>query len=81
MFQNNLERQEFETRKALGKQVEELQLEMKSLRRNLDAQESNKKTSIGSLNVNKTYLSFLVCFAQIHFSQWIHKSLKDTFLA
>ncbi|XP_065056789.1 nucleoprotein TPR-like isoform X2 [Rhopilema esculentum] len=49
-IQNNLERQEFETRKALGKQVEELQLEMKGLTRNLDAQEANKKTSIGSLN-------------------------------
>ena len=56
-FQNNLERQEFETRKALGKQVESLQLEMKTLRRKFDLEETDKKSSIGSLNVSKRFYS------------------------
>ena len=58
-FQNNLERQEFETRKALGKQVESLQLEMKTLRRKFDLEETEKKSSIGSLNVSEHFYSLL----------------------
>jgi len=49
-IQNNLERREFDTRKTFGQQVEQLQLEVKAIRRKLDTEEQEKKTSIGSLN-------------------------------
>eukprot|EP00794_Sanderia_malayensis_P010976 gene10976-12139_t len=49
-IQNNLERQEFTTRNALGGQIENLQLELKSLRKKMESEEMEKKTNIGSLS-------------------------------
>lgn len=48
-IQNNLERQEFETRQTLSKQVENLQREMRALRRQSENEGSQLKISASSL--------------------------------
>jgi len=48
-IQNNLERQEFETRKSFSKQIEVLQREMKALRRQNDNENVQMKITAGSL--------------------------------
>ena len=49
--QNNLERQEFETRKTLGKQVETLQRGMKAFRRQSENEGVQLKISAANLEV------------------------------